>query len=83
MPHWGGPESYLHLSLDPTLYTLALFAMVGYFGLAGVRILLDRLQPVPAIGWATLLLSPLVYSSILLLTVIWSRQKTVFLYLRF
>jgi alginate O-acetyltransferase complex protein AlgI len=74
------PKGYLHLSLLPNYYLLTLAMVAAYFSFAGLSELVSRSRSLRWIGTA---LSPLYYAAALILVIIFSSQKSVFVYFQF
>jgi len=75
------PRAYLHLALDPNLYFTTFVIVTGYFVWAGLRHALEQIPPeVDRFRW---LFAPAYYSLLLVITIVWSSEKSVFVYLQF
>jgi alginate O-acetyltransferase complex protein AlgI len=70
-------------SVPGNCYVVTAMVVVLYFLIAGLRRLAARWSGSAAWRRAAWILSPAVYGAALLLIIIWSRQQSVFLYLRF
>ena len=76
------PASYLHLALRPNCYLTTAIIVIGYFTIAELRMLARRFKPA-AIGSLWWLVSPAVYAVAIIMILVWSQQKTEFVYLQF
>jgi alginate O-acetyltransferase complex protein AlgI len=76
------PASYLHLALRPNCYFITVVIIAGYFTIAGVRSLATRFESA-AMSRLWWLASPAVYAVIVTMILVWSKQKTEFVYLQF
>lgn len=77
------PGSYRHLALRPNFYIVTSLIVVGYFAYEGCVAFMERLRNY---SWSRQLLwalSPIRYALILLFTIAWSRQESVFVYFQF
>lgn len=77
------PRTYGHLALRPNFYIVTALIVVGYFGYHGFQSLTSRWseQVWPRrLMWA---LSPIRYAALLFLTIVWSKQESVFVYFQF
>ena len=77
------PAHYFRLGLDPGLYINTFFMVSGYFAFVGLRKLYSRLVSRPAFRTWVWLVSPAYYALLLTVIILWSSQKTVFVYLKF
>jgi len=77
------PRSYRHLALRPNFYVVTGLIIAGYFVYQGGEAALNRLRNYSwtrQVFWA---LSPVRYALILLFTIAWSSQQSVFVYFQF
>jgi alginate O-acetyltransferase complex protein AlgI len=77
------PRSYRHLALRPNFYVVTGLIIAGYFVYQGGEAALNRLRNyswTKQVFWA---LSPVRYALILLFTIAWSSQQSVFVYFQF
>ncbi len=77
------PGSYRHLALKPNYYLVTTIIILGYFTVCGYCRLAERLAKSPLWNRASWLLSPVVYSILIMGVIIWSNQKSVFVYMQF
>lgn len=77
------PAGYLHFSLDPGVYVHAFVIALGYFSFCGLRTLYRRLAERPGFRQLAWALSPACYALLVTVIIIWSSQKTVFVYFKF
>lgn len=77
------PAHYFRFGLDPGLYINTFFLVSGYFAFIGLRAIYRRLVNRTALGDWVWLVSPAYYSLLLTIIILWSSQKTVFVYLKF
>lgn len=77
------PSAYRRLILDPNLYVIIFLVAVGYFVFCGIASLYRRMETSPGFSRAAWILSPVVYAFMLLVVILWSSGKTVFVYFQF
>ncbi len=77
------PGTYRHLGLRPNYYLVTTMVILGYFAVCGYYWLARKLAGSPLWKRASWLLSPVVYSILILGVIIWSKQKSVFVYMQF
>lgn len=77
------PATYRHLGLRPNFYLVTTIIILGYFAVCGYWRLAEKLAKSPLWKRASWLLSPLVYSILIIGVIIWSKQKSVFVYMQF
>lgn len=77
------PASYGQLALRPNFYILTMLIIVGYFVYHLLESFSIRLQGYLWSRRLFWLLSPVRYAAILFLTIAWSKQEAVFVYLQF
>jgi alginate O-acetyltransferase complex protein AlgI len=73
------PAGYFHLALLPNYYLLTLATAAAYLGLAVIRRNAQRWRILPAVT----VLSPLYYAAAIVLIIIFSGHKSVFVYFQF
>jgi alginate O-acetyltransferase complex protein AlgI len=77
------PASYRHLSLKPNFYLVSLLMIAGYFAICGFGWMNRRWEESQAWKRTAWLLSPLVYSLLIIGVIVWSKQKSIFVYMQF
>lgn len=77
------PATYLHLALKPNYYLVTLIFVAGYFAVCGYGWFARNWAQSPVWKRTSWLLSPVVYSILILGVIIWSKQKSVFVYMQF
>ena len=77
------PVTYRHLSLRPNYYLVTMIIILGYFAVCGYSWLVEKWGQSPLLKRTSWLLSPMVYSLLVLAVIIWSKQKSVFVYMQF
>lgn len=77
------PSAYRHLTLKPNFFLITLLILVAYFAVCGYGWLAQRWEE--SLTWrrTAWLLSPVVYSVLIVAVIIWSKQKSVFVYMQF
>lgn len=76
------PSTYRHIAVSPNLYLVTALMISAYFGTYAARELI-RMADLKWAGRVRWILSPVVYSAAIILTIVWSTQTSVFVYLRF
>jgi alginate O-acetyltransferase complex protein AlgI len=77
------PASYGQMALRPNYYLVTLIFIVGYFAVCGYGRFVRNCAQSPILKRTSWLLSPVVYSILILGVIIWSKQKSVFVYMQF
>jgi alginate O-acetyltransferase complex protein AlgI len=77
------PATYRHLGLRPNYYLVTTIIILGYFAVYGYCRLAERLAGSPLWKRASWMLSPVVYSILIVGVIVWSKQKSVFVYMQF
>lgn len=77
------PATYRHLALKPNYYLVTLLLIAGYFAVCGYGWIAEKLDRSPLWQRTAWLVSPVVYSILIVGVVIWSKQKSVFVYMQF
>lgn len=77
------PQGYFELGLRPNVYIVTFLAVLGYFAYEAARGLLARKMSRPLVGRVLWLLSPPYYAALILLTIVWSKQESGFVYFQF
>jgi len=77
------PASYRQLALRPNFYVVTPLVIGGYFLYIGMEAVVARLADRLWARRTFRLLSPVYYSTAILLIVVWSKQESVFVYFQF
>ncbi len=77
------PASYRHLALKPNFYLILAMMICSYFAVCGFAWLNEKWEQHALWKRTSWLLSPLVYSLLIVGVIIWSNQKSVFVYMQF
>ena len=77
------PSSYGQLSLRPNFYIVTPLVIGGYFAYVGLENLFSSLADRIWARRTFRLLSPIYYSTAILLIIVWSKQESVFVYFQF
>jgi alginate O-acetyltransferase complex protein AlgI len=77
------PSGYFRLTLRLNFYILVLAVVTGYFLCAGVGHLLKRLEQTALGSGVSWLVSPVLYSTLMIAVIVWSRQAATFVYMQF
>jgi alginate O-acetyltransferase complex protein AlgI len=77
------PGSYFHLVLRGDFYVVTPLIVVGYFLYHGIEASVAQWREVPVFRLTTRFLAPLYYAVGLLLIIVFSSEKTTFVYFRF
>jgi alginate O-acetyltransferase complex protein AlgI len=77
------PSSYHHLGLKPNYYLVTMILIAGYFAVCGYSWMAENWGQSPLWKRTSWLLSPVVYSILIMGVIIWSKQKSVFVYMQF
>ena len=77
------PSSYFHSALHLDFYILVTLIVGGYFIYNGIEILFSRWREMPVFRRTSQVLAPLYYAAALILIIVFSTEKTIFVYFRF
>lgn len=77
------PGSYGTLALRPNCYFVTSLVIGGYFLFTGTEALIVRWASSPQRRRIMWLLAPAYYAAAILLTIVWSKQESVFIYFQF
>ena len=76
-------SSYRRLILDPNLYVIVFGIALGYFAFCGITSLYRRMETRAEFSRIAWILSPTLYAFMLIVVILWSSGKTVFVYFQF
>lgn len=77
------PSAYHRLTLDPNLYVIVFGVTLGYFAVCGITSLYRRMETRAEFSRTAWILSPTLYAFMLIVVILWSSGKTVFVYFQF
>ncbi|MGB9179933.1 MAG: MBOAT family O-acyltransferase [Pyrinomonadaceae bacterium] len=77
------PGSYRRMALRPNFYLVTMTVIASYFIYCGVEALFKYLETRTWLNRLIWLISPVRYTAILLLIIIWSKQEAVFVYFQY
>jgi hypothetical protein len=77
------PSAYRRLTLDPNLYVIVFGVTLGYFAVCGITSLYRRMETRAEFSRTAGILSPTLYAFMLIVVILWSSGKTVFVYFQF
>ncbi len=77
------PSAYFKLSLRPNFYIMVAMVVLGYFAYVGVRKVFRSLQEFPAFARVSWVASPVLYCTMIVAVIVWSRQAATFVYMQF
>jgi hypothetical protein len=80
---YGWHSAYHRLILDPNLYVIVFGVTVGYFAVCGITSLYRRMETRAEFSRTAWILSPTLYAFMLIVVILWSSGKTVFVYFQF
>jgi alginate O-acetyltransferase complex protein AlgI len=76
-------SAYHRLILDPNLYVIVFGVTLGYFAVCGITSLYRRMETRAEFSRTAWILSPTLYAFMLIVVILWSSGKTVFVYFQF
>ena len=77
------PATYQHLALKANFYLITAIMISGYFAVCGYRWFAERWGQSPLWKRTAWILSPVIYSLLIVGVIVWSKQKSVFVYMQF